>query len=43
MPREAYLYLSANKADQIKEVEMGGACSSHCPDEKCIQIFIRKT
>jgi len=35
------LYVSPN--DQIKEDEMGGACSTHGKNEKCIQYFGRKT
>jgi hypothetical protein len=26
-------------ADQIKEDEMGGACSTHETDDKCVQTF----
>jgi hypothetical protein len=28
--------------DQVKDGEMGGACSTHGGDEKCLQNFSRK-
>jgi hypothetical protein len=32
------LYFSSNN-DQLKEDEMGGACSTHVGDEKCVYNF----
>jgi hypothetical protein len=36
------LYSSPNM-DQIKEDDMGQACSMHRKDDKCIQNFVQKT
>jgi hypothetical protein len=37
------LYSSTNNGHQIKEDEMGGACSAHRNDEKCLSNFSWKT
>jgi len=37
------LYASShNISNQVKEDEMGGACSTHEKDEKCVQNFGQK-
>jgi hypothetical protein len=32
-----------NEGDEIKDTEMGAACSTHGSYEKCVQHFSRKT